>query len=109
MFNDKTFTFRGASGFSYDVRLVRGFYGNGNKALQLVDADDGSPVLIATVNLGARNLPGFITVKDYSENEGVLEFLQEIGFVADVDHYEDSGYVTVPVCRLTPEGEKFFE
>jgi hypothetical protein len=108
MFSNKTFEL--VTPYStYDVKLVRGFYGNGNKAVQLMDAEDGSPVMIATVNLGNRNPDDLITIKNYSENEGVLEFLQEIGFVGEVDHYEQAGWVEVPVCKLTDEGKKFFE
>lgn len=94
---------------TYSVRLVKGFYGNGNKAVQFMDANDGSPVLIATTNLGVRNPEDLITIKNYSENEGVLDFLMEIGFVDSIDHYEQAGFVKVPVCHLSAEGQKFFE
>lgn len=107
MFNT---TFKFTTPYStYNVKLVKGFYGNGNKALQFLDADDGSPVLVATTNLDTVNKPNLITIKNYSENDGVLDFLCEIGFIDGVDHYERSGYVTVPVCHLTDEAQKFFE
>ena len=107
MFN-KPFTYN-THYSTYRVNLVRGFYGNGNKAVQFMDADDGSHVLVATTNLGTVNPPDLITVKNYSENEGVLEFLLNIGFVDGVDHYEQAGFVKVPVCHLSAEGQKFFE
>lgn len=108
MFKTNVYTFN-SKYVSYSVRLVRGFYGNGNKAVEFIDMNDNSPVLIATVNLGTVNPPDMITIKDYSENAGVLKFLKEIGFVGEVDHYEQAGFAEVPVCRLTPEGLKFFE
>jgi len=104
MFSNTTFTFA-----NYTVKLARGFYGNGNKALQLLDAEDGSPVLIATTNLGFRNPPNLITIKNWSENEGVLDFLLDIGFIDSVDHYEQAGFAVAHVCRLSAEGKKFFE
>lgn len=108
MFKNNVYTFDSKYA-SYPVSLVRGFYGNGNKAVEFIDMDDGSQLLIATVNLGIVNPPDMITIKDYGENEGVLKFLKEIGFVGEVDHYEQAGFEEVPVCRLTPEGLKFFE
>jgi acetolactate synthase-1/2/3 large subunit len=46
-----------------------------------------------------------VTIKNYSENEGILEVLIENGIVSEPKGYVDNGYVTVPVCDLLIEGE----
>ena len=107
MFNS-IFTFNSKFGTKYQVKLVRGQYGNGAKALQFLDAEDGSPVLVATVNTGHIYEPEQIAIKDYSENEGVAEFLEEIGFIDGVDFIEEMGFVDVLICHLSKDAQAFF-
>ena len=62
----------------WDCIIGKGKYGNGRIALQLIDANDGSMVAVATVNLPDVELnPGEIIIKNYSENEGMLNTLYE--------------------------------
>lgn len=76
-------------------------YGNGRTALQLVDAEDGSPIAKATVNLpDVEMAPDEVAIKSYAENEGLLEVLTDAGIVEPTSRVVVSGYVTVPVCRL---------
>ena len=109
MFSNSTFTFNTTYGTSFQVTLAKGKYGNGAKALQLIDAEDGMPYGVATVNTGKIYGDDLIAVKDWSENEGMVDFLKEIGFIDRVAAVDQSGYVTVPICHLTPEAVKFFE
>lgn len=82
------------------VRLKPGRYSNGRLALRLF-AVIGEPVATATVNIPEADLAdGEILVKDYSENEGMLAFLEENGLVEDTGRVISSGYVAVPVCKL---------
>jgi Rieske Fe-S protein len=82
-------------------RVKEGHYGNGRKALQLVDAEDGSPIATASVNLSDEPLgEGEVFVKNWSENEGMVEALTVAGIVEPTSRVVVSGYVTVPVCRL---------
>jgi hypothetical protein len=46
-----------------------------------------------------------VLVKDYSENEGVLEFLTTNNIVIATDRWVTSGFVDVQVCTLNPESE----
>lgn len=83
----------------------------GNIAIQLAindpegalsDVFHGEPVCVATVNL--MQLPADrIAVKNWSENTGMVESLVEAGFIDPdpCDHIE-SGFVSVPVHKLTP-------
>lgn len=85
-----------------DCWLIQSQYGyGGSPALQLIDAQDGEPVATCTVNMPDYNLAeGEICIKDYSENEGMLDFLVKEGIVEDTGKRLQSGYVTIPVCRL---------
>jgi hypothetical protein len=71
----KTYEFQ-----NYKVRFEKGEYRNGRMALELIDNTTDEPFLTVTVNMPEVVLhPGEILVKDWSENEGVLAFLQANG------------------------------
>ena len=75
----------------------------GSTAIYLVDAVDGEPVATATVNVeGVSETlpPSEALIKDYSENEGMMEALIRAGLVQDTGRRVPTGYVTVPVARL---------
>lgn len=73
-------------------------------ALRLVDATTGAPVAIATLNNPAIDLaPDELLIKDYSENEGMLDTLLAAGLVHPPHRYAMSAYAQVPVVRLTME------
>ncbi|MEC9362388.1 MAG: hypothetical protein VYC42_04110 [Pseudomonadota bacterium] len=94
---------------NYSCHTVWLSYGNGRLALELVAVGDedcfaGEPIATATVNLNAPLAAGEIFVKDYAENEGMLDALIHAG-VVEADH------TPMPVgpfgadcarCRLTP-------
>lgn len=67
----------------YRCKVVkREYQNNGRLALELVDADDGLPVARATVNIPDVELnPGEVVIKNYAENEGLLEVLVAAGIV----------------------------
>ncbi len=84
---------------AYETRYPYG----GAKAIFLIDARDGEPVATATVNVEgvSETLPeSEVLIKDYSENEGMLDALVEAGLVEDTGRRVRTGYVTVPVARL---------
>lgn len=65
-----------------------GWYENGNLAIQLISTRDGSPVAIATTNTG-KNLPDYqVAIKDWSENWGMVEALEEAGVIDKCIDYE---------------------
>ena len=59
--------------------------------------------LRATVDLSIPLPEGLVAIKDYSENEGVLEALVKGGIVSEPMHYFPTGYVQVPICKLLVE------
>lgn len=77
-------------------------YLNGAIAIQLYEEGTGEPVAHATINV----MQGLIkqdevVIKDYSENEGMLEALVKAGVVSEPLRFIPiSGFVNAPVCKL---------
>jgi hypothetical protein len=86
-------------GTDYRVKIKLGKYQKGNPCIELYDLEDGFPFAKSTVNI-----PGLgkdeVAVKDYSENEGMLEFLLKNDIVHPPHRSENSGFVTLPVCKI---------
>lgn len=84
-------------------------YNNGRVALELLEEDleyGLTPYATATVNLPDVLLqPNEVLIKDYAENEGILQFLVDNNIVTATKNGVQSGYVWVPVCILNPESE----
>jgi hypothetical protein len=90
----------------WGVYLSWNRYTNKRLRLALLDVEDDCPVAIATVNIPEEDLaPNEIIVKNYSENEGMLQFLQKNGIVRGVKRHVSSGWVSCPVVELS---ETFF-
>ncbi len=69
--------------------------------IQLNDAVDGQPYAVATVNIPELGMvEGYVAVKDYSENEGVLKFLIDNDIVEPPVTHVESGYVKLPICKI---------
>jgi len=89
----------------YKAVVVRSKYmNNDNLALMLIDEKDGSLITKITVNTEEKLPEGFGYVKNYSENEGIMEVLQEEGLVKEVLGYKQMGWVTVPLVEFDLEG-----
>ncbi len=94
----------------YLVVAVPGRYANGRKAIRLLDSDDGSLVAVATVNIPDAELgDDEVFIKDYSENEGVLDSLIDAGFIDDAYGVEKTGFVVAHRCKLTAKGLAIWE
>jgi hypothetical protein len=68
-------------GFECTVEISR--YAKGGTAIQLYDAEDRMPVATATICVPGLTFPSerHVVIKNYSENEGVLEALEEAGIL----------------------------
>ncbi len=85
----------------YEGNLVPRKYPNGRLAIEFVD-DDGGCITVCSINLPNEDLDeGQIFIKDWSENEGMLEALLEAGVVIFTGERVPSGYVQAPKCRLS--------
>jgi hypothetical protein len=81
------------------VYLKHGTYANGGTpSMQLMDANDHFPFMTCTVNMPGLEMDE-LAIKNYSENEGLLEFLVEEGVLEEPHRYVESGFVMIPVCR----------
>lgn len=93
----KRVTFRG-----WRCRVEKQQYHQGGVdriGLLLKDIHTGEPVAVATVNIPEISLaPGEVIVKDYSENEGMLDTLVAAGVVSTPSRAVQLRYVTVYVC-----------
>jgi len=92
-------------GFEYDVQLVTADYAVKNrKAIMLLDSDTGEQVATVTINLPDEELEkDEVFIKNHSENEGMLDFVREIGLVKKITGYVKSGFVKVPKVKLDLE------
>lgn len=87
---------------SWSCTTVWGFYGNGRVGLRLVESD--APVATATINTAIRVELDEIIVKDYEENEGMLDALLAAGVVEPSFQaiYIGNFKARCARCRLTP-------
>lgn len=82
------------------VYLKRGTYANGtSNSLSMMDAADHLPYANCTINIPGLEIDE-VAIKDYSENEGMLEFLISEDIVEKPHREVYSGYVSIPVCRI---------
>jgi hypothetical protein len=81
-------------------------YANGRTRICLLDTVDNEPYAVASINLpDVLLLDNEVIVKDYSENEGMLEFLTTNNIVFPTDKWVTTGFVDVQICTLNPESE----
>ena len=89
-----------------DVVVKIGTYQNGNPALSLIDCEDGIPYATCTINLPDLKLEqDEVIVKDYSENEGMLDFLIKNNIVSFTGKTVAHGWVVSAICKLNPVEE----
>jgi hypothetical protein len=85
----------------FNCRLERGEYNNGRLALELVDIKSDEPVAVATVNMPMEALSkDEVVIKNYSENEGILDALIKAKVISQPIRIVQSGYVSSPICKL---------
>ena len=83
------------------VTVVGTVYINGAPAL-LLRSIDGEPIAHATINMSDKiALPDMhVVIKDYAENEGVLQTLIEGGIVEDTGNEVQHGHVKSRICAI---------
>jgi hypothetical protein len=71
-------------------------------AIILFDHKTGEQIAKATVNLpGKQPTPGFVFIKDWSENEGMYQALLDAGLIGETMIEHGSGFVMVKECPMT--------
>lgn len=69
-------------------------------SIQLLDANDGHPIAVATVNLDVVPEKDHVFIKDWSENEGMVESLVKAGVISEPIGEIPTGFVTAKICKL---------
>ena len=87
-------------GYTLSVEMTR-YAGNDRQAIQLIDTEDGDLYCTATVNMPDMDLgDNEVAIKNWSENEGILECLQANGVVGPTKRRMPTGFVYVDVVDL---------
>jgi hypothetical protein len=84
----------------FNLSLQFATYTNGQTAIKLIDTEDGCPFATATVSVDDQLLEDEVAIKNYSENEGILDSLINAGIIEKPHEFINSGFVTIPVCKL---------
>ena len=87
---------------------------NGNNALMIVETTakgfEVEMYCMCSINPGVLVPEDYLAVKDYSENEGMVEFLKAEGVIeGDPVGKIPSGFVEIPVYVLTQKGLDIFK
>lgn len=82
----------------YELKFM-GKYVDGSPALGVWT--DMKPMFRATVCLNEKPAPGHVFIKDWSENEGVLQALVGAGVIEPPIRSIPTGYVEAFECKLT--------
>lgn len=86
--------------------FIGGNYHNGNTGIEIWNDEEG-PIAKVTVNPDVKIPKEFIAVKDYSENEGMVDLLKSIGIIDESPvHTIYSESVEIPVYALTSKGKE---
>jgi hypothetical protein len=88
----------------FDCIVETGQYNNGRLAIELYDKEDGEPVTTATINLPMESMKADeVAIKNYSENEGIVEALKEAGVITEKVRDVGAGFTIVPVYKVNPD------
>lgn len=94
------FSYNSPFGERYLLFVRTETYKDGGIRIQLYDSNDGTPYATATSRIEEKLEQGEVAIKDWSENEGILEFLVQNKIVKEPHRFVESGYVKVPICEL---------
>ena len=78
-----------------------GNYSNGRVAIGLVISGTGEPMTVASINLPFVEMASNeVAVKNYSENEGILELLIAANIISTPVRFTQSGFIQAPICKI---------
>lgn len=82
------------------------YVSNDRIAIQLREVSTGEYIACATVNLSNESFnEDEVAIKDYSENEGMLETLIDNKVVSEPVRWSHTNYVDIPICHLLKKDE----
>ena len=94
------FSYNSPFGERYLLFVRTETYQEGGVRIQLYDSSDGTPYATATTSIQEDLKTGEVAIKDWSENEGILDFLVQNKIVKEPHRFVESGYVKIPICEL---------
>ncbi|CAM3835764.1 hypothetical protein [Aquirufa aurantiipilula] len=84
-----------------NVYLLKGKYQNNQNSLQIINRSNDDPLLTVSICVPGLNLKNDeLVIKNYSENEGILEFLIENEIAELTNRYVQIGYIDAPIVKL---------
>ena len=87
--------------YGYTCVATRHTYPNGRPAISVEDADTGEPICKASVNMPELDLEeDEVLIKDWSENEGILDALVSAGVIELTGNAYHLLFVDAPVARI---------
>lgn len=102
------FTFKSKYATYQNCYFVISHYGNGNLAVEVWSNEEG-PINRITTNPDVKIPTTHIAIKNYAENEGMVDTMKEMGIIeGDPVQIIRTGYVMVPVYKLTSKGYEAF-
>lgn len=94
----------------YKVHITMGRYANDRPAVLLQDHKTFDQLAVSSVNLPDWDIPtDSVAIKNYSENEGMLDFLIEAGVIEKPYMIIEQGMVKFPVCKLKPKYANLYQ
>ena len=85
----------------WECNIITKRYNNGRLAIELVEAESGEPVTVATVNLPDASLEeGEVFIKNWSENEGIMDTLIKANVIGPVIGIKHTGFVKATKHKL---------
>lgn len=100
------FTYKSTYGSYDNCSFLVGYYENDNLGIEIWSDTEG-PITRVTVNPDIKIPEDSIAIKNYSENEGMVDWLKSMSIIddepTDIIH---SGWVDIPVHKLTAHGKK---
>ena len=101
-----TFTFKSKYGTYENCSFSAGYYPNGNIGIEIWSDSEG-PITKVTVNPDVKIPADRIAIKNYSENEGMVDWLVSMNIIEkDTSTTIISGWVEIPVHMLTEYGKQ---
>lgn len=91
------------------VSLELAKYAHNNQKAMAFNDEDGIPYFVATLCVDDKLEDDEVAIKDYAENTGVLDWMIANNFVYPPHNQIFSGYVVIPICRLTQGAIELFQ
>lgn len=93
--------------FPGPIRVLLTHYATNNAPALILQLPDGEPLATATVNLPDSPLigPGVVAIKDYSENDGMMNELIRLNLIIPLNRFVHPGYsrVSFPLAKINME------